>query len=271
MIPKHIILLFSFLLGLSVFSQSPSPKPSLVLQAVCWDRFASKNLCYFPWGNHEEENATKINLDVGFSSPSHPFVYYGKSPLKFFEQELVQSLDSLETDESKLKEIGEFTFNATEGITSDFLLLLIEDKQNAKIKTYPMSLKQENLPYESFNCYSQYNENIYLAYGEQKQVLAPGKSVRFKSIENQTSPEIQVFTRKDGKYIESMKEYIKVSQDRRGIVFFSPYRNRLKMKRYYINRSPIEEALGYGSLPSNLEIEETLDVNKTQSIPPIQN
>jgi hypothetical protein len=183
----------------------------------------------------------------------------------------VQPLDSIERDENKLKEIGEFTFNATEGITSDFLLLLIEDKQNAKIKTYPMSLKQENLPYESFNCYSQYNENIYLAYGEQKQVLAPGKSVRFKSTEDQRSSEIKVFTRKDGKYLESMKEYIKVSQDRRGIVFFSPYRNRLKMKRYYINRSPIEEALGYGSLPSNLEIEETLDVNKTESIPPLQN
>ena len=52
-----------------------------------------------------------------------------------------------------------------------------------------------------------------------KQVLAPGKSVRFKNIGNQTSPEIQVFTRKDGKYIPSMKEYIKVSQDRRGIIF----------------------------------------------------
>ena len=108
----------------------------------------------------------------------------------------MQPLDSTERDESKLEEIGEFTFNSTEGITSDFLLLLIEDKQNAKIKTYPMSLSQENLPYESFNCYSQYNENIYLAYGEQKQVLAPGKSVRFKSIENQTSPEIQVFKEK---------------------------------------------------------------------------
>ena len=267
----NIVILILVLLCPFVFVQANKQKPSLILQAVCWDRFASKNLCYFPWGNHEEANATKINLDIGFSSPSHPFVYYGKSPLKFFEQELVQPLDSIERDENKLKEIGEFTFNATEGITSDFLLLLIEDKQNAKIKTYPMSLKQENLPYESFNCYSQYNENIYLAYGEQKQVLAPGKSVRFKSTEDQRSSEIKVFTRKDGKYLESMKEYIKVSQDRRGIVFFSPYRNRLKMKRYYINRSPIEGALGYGSLPSNLEIEETLDVNKTESVPPIQN
>jgi hypothetical protein len=43
------------------------------------------------------------------------------------------------------------------------------------------------------------------------------------------------------------------------------------MKRYYINRSPIEEALGYGSLPSHSEIEETLDLNKTQTVSPIQN
>ena len=71
----------------------------------------------------------------------------------------MQSLDSLETDESKLKEIGEFTFNSTEGITSDFLLL-IEDKM-LKLKHTQCPL-QENLPYESFNCYSQYNENIYL-------------------------------------------------------------------------------------------------------------
>ena len=105
---------------------------------------------------------------------------------------------------NKLTEVGEFTFDATEGIISYFLLLLLEDKQGAKFKTYPMSLKQENLPYESFNCYSQCRENLYLAYGEQKQVLAPGKYVRFKNIEDQTSTEIQVFTRKEGKYTLSL-------------------------------------------------------------------
>ena len=122
---------------------------------------------------------------------------------------------------------------------------------------------QENLPYETFNCYSQYKENLYLAYGEQKQVLAPGKSVRFKNMENQTSSEIRVFTRNDGKYTEALKEYVKVSQDRRGIIFFSPYRNRLKMKRYYINRSPIEEALGYGALPSKVQPGNIPDDNKS--------
>ncbi len=265
MFSSHIIcFLFSFFIGLSLFAQSSPPKPSVILQAVCWDRFASKNISYFPWGNYEEENATKINLDIGFSSPSYPFVYYGKSPLKFFEQMSVASSDVAEKNKNKLTEVGEFTFDSTEGITSDFLLLLLVDKQGAKFKTYPMSLKQENLPYESFNCYSQCRENLYLAYGEQKQVLAPGKYVRFKNIENQTSTEIQVFTRKEGKYTESMKEYIKVSKDRRGIIFFSPYRNRLKMKRYYINRSPIEEALGYGEHPFIAQIEEKSDENKTE-------
>ena len=264
MFSSHIIcFLFSFFIGLSLFAQSSPPKPSVILQAVCWDRFASKNISYFPWGNYEEENATKINLDIGFSSPSYPFVYYGKSPLKFFEQMSVASSDVAEKNKNKLTEVGEFSFDSTEGITSDFLLLLLEDKQGAKFKTYPMSLKQENLPYESFNCYSQCRENLYLAYGEQKQVLAPGKYVRFKNIENQTSTEIQVFTREEGKYTESMKEYIKVSKDRRGIIFFSPYRNRLKMKRYYINRSPIEEALGYGALPSKVQPGNIPDDNKS--------
>ena len=264
MISSHLLFfLFSFTLYLSLFAQSPSPKPSLVLQAVCWDRFASKNICYFPWGNYEEENATKINLDIGFSSPSYPFVYYGKSPLKFFEQESVELPDLSERNKTKLTQVGEFTFNTTRGIISDFLLLLLEDKRNAAIKMYPISLMQENLPYETFNCYSQYKENLYLAYGEQKQVLAPGKSVRFKNMENQTSSEIRVFTRNDGKYTEALKEYVKVSQDRRGIIFFSPYRNRLKMKRYYINRSPIEEALGYGALPSKVQPGNIPDDNKS--------
>jgi hypothetical protein len=241
--------------------------PTLILQAVCWDRFTSKNVVYYPWGNQDDNNASKAFVDIGFSSPSYPFVYYGNSPIKLYEhsQPSIEESYREEEKESELKEIGSFPFSTGEGRVQRFLLLLINQKNENKLKIYPLSLAQENIPYGAFNCYSQHKENIYLAYGSQKQTLSPGKSVRFKYSKTQTdSPEMKVYAQKEGKFVELMNEYLTVNQNRRGIVFFSPYKNRLKMKRYFFQRTSLESAIGYDISPLTVPLDINQDDNSTQ-------
>lgn len=248
------------------FDENSEKHPTVILQAVCWDRFSSKNVVYYPWGNEDDDNASKAFVDVGFTSPSYPFVYYGNSPIKLYEhvQPSIEESYREEEIETELNEIGSFSFSRNGGQSPSFLLLLINQKNQAKLNIYPMSLAQDNLPYGSFNCYSQHKENIYLAYGEQKQVLAPGKSVRFQNNQEQTdSSEIKVYNQRDGKYVELMNEYLKVNKDRRGIVFFSPYKNHLKMKRFFFQRRPVETSIGYGMPPLSITIDKEQDDNST--------
>ena len=61
------------------------------------------NLSYAPWGNYEDNNATMVSLQVGFSTVSRPFVYYGSPPVKFFEKtyQTETSIDSSPSDNEK--------------------------------------------------------------------------------------------------------------------------------------------------------------------------
>ena len=84
---RSLILIFLglFIMNYPGFSQEVQTKPTALFSAVFWDRFTSKNVTYAPWGNYDDKNATWITLQVGFSTPSLPFAYYGKSPIRFFE------------------------------------------------------------------------------------------------------------------------------------------------------------------------------------------
>ena len=110
------ILFFLNLIFLSVNAQEDAPKPSAIFKAVFWDRFTSKNLSYAPWGNYEDNNATMVSLQVGFSTVSRPFVYYGPPPVKFFEKtyQTETSIDTSPSDNEK-KRIGRFLIRKNRG------------------------------------------------------------------------------------------------------------------------------------------------------------
>lgn len=257
-------LVFGFFL--QAFAKQNSNKPTVIIQAICWDRFTSKNITYFPWGNHNEANATSISMNIGFSIPCQPFAYYGKSPVKFFSYE-TNSIFQEQKDESepKLKELGEFNFDATEGVVAEYFLLLFDQKNKESVKFYPLSLSQDLLPYGKLNCYSQYKENLYLAYGEQKHILAPGKSVRFNKISDSNSlPQLKIFTLKDRKYAEIMTEHVKLRNDRRAIIFFSTYKMLPLLKSYYFKRTPLEYSIGYNSLPLIMAEDSNSDDNTSE-------
>lgn len=260
-----LILIFQF-----IFAGASSSKPTAIIQAICWDQFTSKSLHYFPWGNDAESNSTNLPISVGFSIPSQPIAYYGKSPIKFFELDtsLVDSDQNNDSD-PQFSQVAEFNFDARDGAMANFFLLLLKKKNSNDLKIYPISLDQGNLPFGSFNCYSQCQETLYIAFGNQKQILAPGKSVRFQKEKDLVS-KISIYTRRDGEYAESISEIINLRNDRRAIIFLSNYKNRPSIKRYYFNRVPIENSIGYDAQPFIATEEEVIEQNsstETENIP----
>ena len=255
---KVMLIFITLLPKTSTNAQTKQINPSLILQAVCWEKYSSQNIIYFPWGNPDEANATRIQLNVGFSVPTENFVYYGTSPLQLYQE----NRQNLEAENPNLELVAEFNFDESRGMHSYLLLI----SKNKKLQVFPLSISQQDLPYGAFNCYSQSKKNLYIAYEDQKQVLAPGKSVRFvKKNEQSSSSELKVYTRIDGKYEQAFTDNISLNDDRRGIVFFSPFRNRLRMKRFYLERHPIETATGYNSVPIKVFILEKTDENVTES------
>jgi hypothetical protein len=244
--------LCSFILGQTcLFSQALESKPTAIFSAVFWDRFTSKSITYAPWGNHDDQNATKITLQVGFSTPSQPIAYYGKSPIRFFETIFLEDGNEEGSYTEKIEELCEFSFEQDSSITKDLFLIFLKQKNQSKFKTFSLPLSQDSFEYGSFICYSQYKEPLYLAYGNQKQVLGSGNSVKFKQDEkgNNEPVQLKVFKRLGAKYEEVASDYLVLSPTRRSLGFLAPNRNRVRLKRYYFNRTPIESSIGYNSVP----------------------
>ena len=248
----------------SGFTQEISNKPTAIISAVFWDRFTTKSLTYAPWGNIDDRNATKITLQVGFSTPSQPFAYYGKSPIRFFETIFLEEQNQDGSYEQRSKELAEFSFEHDLGETKELFLIFLKQRNQSSFRVFSLPLAQERLEYGSFVCYSQHKEPLYLAYGNQKQVLGAGKSVKFKRDDKgDESVQLKVFKRSGAKYEEAASDYLALSSKRRSIGFLAPNHNRVRLKRYYFNKTPIESSIGYDSAPFTEIIENNSEDNST--------
>ena len=70
-----IVLMVS--LGLGEISQA-GEFPTAFFQAIYWQPGEPDTLCYAPWGNALEENASLVEVQVSSSVLSRKFAYYGK-------------------------------------------------------------------------------------------------------------------------------------------------------------------------------------------------
>ena len=250
------------------FSQEVQTKPTALFSAVFWDRFTSKNVTYAPWGNYDDKNATWITLQVGFSTPSQPFAYYGKSPIRFFETIFSEDENQEGPYKQTTREFAEFSFDKDFGITKELFLIFLKQQNQSKFRLTSLPLAQESFEYGSFLCYSQCKEPLYLAYGKQKQALGVGKYVKFKQDEKSDNETVQlkVYKRLGSKYEEAASDYLALSPTRRSIGFLAPNRNRIRLKRYYFNNVPLESAIGYDSLPSTEVLENEIEDNSTSPL-----
>ena len=119
-----LIFLGLFITNYPGFSQEIQTKPTAIFSAVFWDRFTSKSITYAPWGNFDEQNATKITLQVGFSTPSQPVAYYGKSPIRFFETTFLEDEEGSYSE--KVEEMCEFSFEQDSGTTKELFLIFLK-------------------------------------------------------------------------------------------------------------------------------------------------
>ncbi|MBL6827905.1 MAG: hypothetical protein ISQ76_05530 [Opitutales bacterium] len=145
----------------------------------------------------------------------------------------------------------EFPFSPKKGVIQRFLLILLKQSKSQEFKIYPLSISQGDLPFGSFVCYSQVRETLYMGYGNQKNVLNPGKSVKF-AFPNTVDVEklkLRVFKRKNSKYEAVLIDKIQLNRESRMVAFLSSSRNRIRIKKYNFNREPLEKSLGYMTFP----------------------
>ena len=258
-------LLFFFVLTEILWSQPQKPTPTAIFRAVFWDRFMSSDLIFSPWGNENESNATLFTTRVGFSSPSRSFAYYGKPPFRLFTPIPPQTTEETNSSTPQLNQVAEFSFKSEQGRIQRYLLILLKQQQGTGFKVFPLSMSQNDLPFGSFVCYSQVKEALYLAYGDQKNVLNPGKSVKFSYVESEDldKSKLKIFTRRNAKYKEAAVDFLRLNREKRAVSFLSSVRSRIRIKRYILNRESTESSLGYGALPFVKAMDKSSDDNST--------
>jgi hypothetical protein len=243
---------------ISLTAQQNPQKPTAVFSAVFWERFMSARVSYAPWGNETDNNATFREVQVGFSTPSKKFVYYGSGNLKFYKPSEISELENVEAaaDNEPVDRIplAEFPFSADGNEeTKQYLLLFLKDPKaegsNYKIHALPFSSSE--VPFGSLKCYSQLGETVYFTFGKSKASLAPGKSTLIQGQIGATSEfyPLTAYFLTGGKYEKVMSQSFSFSNRQRGMMFFTKQRERLRPKIFLENLQALENSIGYGANP----------------------
>ena len=172
---------------------------------------------------------------VGFSNPSRSFAYYGQSPLKLFTPIPPQTTEETNSSTPQLNQVAEFSFKSEQGRIQRYLLILLKQQQGTGFKVFPLSMSQNDLPFGSFVCYSQVKEALYLAYGDQKNVLNPGKSVKFSYAETEDldKSKLKIFTRRNAKHEEAAVDFLRLNREKRAVSFLSSLEVEFESKDIY--------------------------------------
>ena len=242
----------NFVLGL----QADDRSPTALFSALFWEKHTSKTLSYAPWGNDTEDNASMIKLNVGFNGLSPKFAYYGEGALKFFEKKYYSDFQiSLMNEKEKelmdeMPVVAEFPFSAKEEEVQEFILLFLKDSDNDKrFKIYPLPFSKKILPYGYYQFISQAREELNFTINQERMKLDPGAKVmqNFSALANSPTIRVSGYRKDDDEFKEFYSENFSNSNARRGYLFFSPNKKRIKITSLLERKSPLEKALGYGA------------------------
>ena len=83
------VLICLYTLGPSLFSLEESSQTSTpaFFHTIIFEGGGSKDLTYLPWGNAEDEYATRYSIRVGSFRMTKKFCYYGNSPIRFYNKD----------------------------------------------------------------------------------------------------------------------------------------------------------------------------------------
>jgi len=256
---KNLYILFllfsSFILPhLFLYAEESISKPTALISALFWQKYSNKTLIYWPWGNEEENNSTNLELKVGSNGLSKKFAYYGQKNLNFYEKKYFSPREiSLMSEKEKelMNEtplVAEFPFSAKQDEIQEFILLFIKDSQTGRFKIYPLPFSKQRIPFGSYHFISQAREELNFTINQDRMSLGPGEK-NFQDFSKLTNtPMIQVtgYRREDNEYKKFYSQNFSNNKNRRGYLFFSPDRKRIKVTLLMENDDPIESVLGYG-------------------------
>ena len=127
--------------------------------------------------------------------------------------------------------------------------LTVSDKGN--YKGYLVPFEQKDIPWGSYQIFSQFNETLYIAAASKKLTLEPGKNLIVKSEEfkGQSRVKMLIYRNINGKYVESGAQNFSVNDRQRGIFFITKKRTRVEIVPLIESKRPIEQVIGYGVGP----------------------
>ena len=235
------------------------PEPTALFSAVFWGKPATQAISYAPWGNMAELNSTKSLVQVAYGSLSRKCAYYGDGNIQFYQHKNISAL-KLSDKGNQIDKTSFFTelpFSASPDETKEFIALFSPSDNKGNYKGYLVPFEQKDIPWGSYQIFSQFNETLYIAAASKKLTLEPGKNLIVKSEEfkGQSRVKMLIYRNINGKYVESGAQNFSVNDRQRGIFFITKKRTRVEIVPLIESKRPIEQVIGYGVGPTLTPVE----------------
>jgi hypothetical protein len=235
--------------------------PTVIFSTMLWQGENSEIFSFAPWDNHEDENATMIEISATSGIVSRKFAYYGDGALRFLQSEdllvdepEVDSNSSFTTTPRKV--LANCKFQIIPGQTKEYLLLVepIKGDEAGAAKIYTIPFDQENIPTGSFAFSSRSNKTLYVQFGQSKFAVPPRSSVVKKAQvkEGSRSIPLKVFLKQGGKYEVVLSKEWPHSDALRGLVYLTETPSGVQVTRIADFPQSVEQAMGFGSAPTRI-------------------
>lgn len=248
-------------------------KPTGIFSCIFWGKPTTRSVMYAPWGNFEEQNATQSLVRVVYGSLSRKCAYYGQGNIKFYQRRNYTELElDLMEDKSEAEKsifFSELNFSSNAEETKEFIILFSPTKDLNTYRTFLLPFGQKEIPWGSYKLFSQFNETLYVAVGNKKFTLEPGKSMILHSteFEGRTRERMMIYREEKGNYVETATQSFRINDQYRGIFFVTVKRGNAHIVPMVESKRPIEEAIGYNSKPRIIKVEE----EEIKSLVPVGN
>ena len=250
---NHWVLICLSTFGPSLFSLEESPETSApaFFHTIIFEGGGSEDLTYTPWGNTEDENATRYSIRVGSFRMTKKFCYYGNSPIRFYNQD------------RELVFEHEFSRNGSEGFEQ---IILIRRLRDGKLTSHGIPFDESLVPMGSFLLQSFANESTFFKAGETKMSIQSGKSRLFHSGENTKDLSVKGYLMRNGKYKEALTQNISNPLSKRGIIAVRVSGDLIRSTSLITGSIQKPFVLGYNS-PKTINPEPNLPENRIEPMP----
>ena len=249
---SQCLLIFLCSFGQSLFSLEESPQTSgpAFFHTIIFEGGGSEDLTYAPWGNTEDENATRYSIRVGSFRMTKKFCYYGNSPIRFYNQ------DREPVFEHEFSRVGRGDFEQ---------IILIRRMKDGKLTSHGLPFAESLVPMGSFLLQSFANESTFFKAGEMKMSIQAGKSKLFHSGQSTQNLSVNGYLMRNGKYKEALTQNISKPLSKRGIIAVRVSGDLIRSTSLITGSSQKSFVLGYNS-PKTINPEPNLPQNRSEPV-----